>query len=196
MHEELTESYEQLMETNRVIKDKDEKLTYLAYYDVLTNLPNRQLFIDKLDEHIRDNKICTVIYTDVDDFKKINDVHGHNAGDIMLSNFADRLRTFCGDVNFVGRIGGDEFAIILEGNYDERAIIEYVNKIRSLIAEPVSAGGAILHATMSYGIASFPQDGRSSEDLFKCTDVAVFNAKANGKDRPCFYSQYSQYIRR
>lgn len=196
MHEELSESYDQLVETNRVIQEKDEKLTYLAYYDLLTNMPNRQLFLDKLDENIRNNSVCTVIYTDIDDFKKINDTYGHNTGDIMLCAYADRLRAFCGEKNFVGRIGGDEFGFILNGSLSEAELIDYVNKIRAIVAEPVSANGALFRVTLSYGIASYPQDGRTSDEIFKCTDIALFNAKANGKDRPCFFSQQSHYINR
>lgn len=195
MHEELTESYNQIVEANRVMKQKDEKLTYLAYYDVLTNMPNRPLFIDKLDENIENNSAFSVIYADIDDFKKVNDVHGHNAGDVVLCTFADRLRAFCGERDFVGRIGGDEFAIIFKGNHSDVEVNEYVNKIRSIISEPVKVNGTLLNLTMSYGVASYPLDGRSTEEIFKCTDIAVFNAKANGKDRPCFYNRLQQRAR-
>ncbi len=196
MHEELTESYEQLIETNRVIQEKDEKLTYLAYYDVLTSMPNRQLFIDKLEANIANSNPCTIIYSDIDDFKKINDIYGHNVGDAILCAYAERLKTFCTDPNFVARIGGDEFGIILNGSLPEASIINYIEKIRNLISEPVNVNGALFRTTMSYGIASYPQDGRNSVEIFRCTDIAVFNAKANGKDRPCFFSQNSQYIRK
>lgn len=196
MHEELTESYEQLIETNRVIQEKDEKLTYLAYYDVLTSMPNRQLFIDKLEANITNSNPCTIIYSDIDDFKKINDIYGHNVGDAILCAYAERLKTFCTDPNFVARIGGDEFGIILNGSLPEASIINYIEKIRNLISEPVNVNGALFRTTMSYGIASYPQDGRNSVEIFRCTDIAVFNAKANGKDRPCFFSQNSQYIRK
>lgn len=195
MHKELTASYENLIETNRIIQEKDEKLTFLAYYDVLTGMPNRQLFIDKLEDNINKQTPCSVIYIDIDDFKKINDIYGHNVGDAMLMEYADRFKKFCGEVNFVGRIGGDEFGIILNGNLTESAIIEYIDKIRRLITEPVDVNGALFRVTMSYGIASYPQDGRTSVEIFRCTDIAVFNAKANGKDRPCFFSQQSQYMR-
>lgn len=195
MHEELSESYETLMETNRIIKEKDEKLTYLAYYDLLTGMPNRQLFIDKLEDNISKQAPCVVIYTDIDDFKKINDVYGHNVGDAMLIAYAERLKRFCGEINFVSRIGGDEFGIILNGNLNESAVLEYIEKIRGIIAEPVEVNGALFRITMSYGIAFYPQDGRSTVEIFRCTDVAVFNAKANGKDRPYFFSQQSQYMR-
>ena len=195
MNQELTESYENLMETNRIIKEKDEKLTYLAYYDILTGMPNRQLFIDKLEDNIRKQAPCAVIYTDIDDFKKINDIYGHNVGDAMLIAYAERLKRFCGEINFAGRIGGDEFGIILNGNLNESAVLEYIEKIRGIISEPVEVNGALFRITMSYGIAFYPQDGRSTVEIFRCTDVAVFNAKANGKDRPYFFSHQSQYIR-
>jgi len=195
MNKELTESYENLMETNRIIKEKDEKLTYLAYYDILTGMPNRQLFIDKLEDNISKQAPCAVIYTDIDDFKKINDIYGHNVGDAMLIAYAERLKRFCGEINFAGRIGGDEFGIILNGNLNESAVLEYIEKIRGIISEPVEVNGALFRITMSYGIAFYPQDGRSTVEIFRCTDVAVFNAKANGKDRPYFFSQQSQYIR-
>ena len=195
MNNELTESYNQIVEANRIMKDKDEKLTYLAYYDVLTNMPNRQLFISKLEENIKNDTVFTVIYADIDDFKKINDVHGHNSGDVMLCNFAERFRSICGDRDFVGRIGGDEFAVMLKGSYSDVQINDYINRLRSVISEPVAINGALFHLTRSYGVASFPMDARTSEDIFKCIDIAMFNAKAEGKDRPCFYNRLQQTAR-
>lgn len=190
-NEELIASNQHLIETNRVIREKDEKLTYLAYYDVLTGLGNRQLFIDHMDEMIEQEKDepFTIIYFDIDNFKKINDSYGHNAGDAMLSTYADRLRLFCGKSNFVGRLGGDEFAVILKGNQGESNIVNYIENLRASVCEPIQVNNAILQTTMSFGVASYPFDGLSSEDILKSTDIAVFNAKANGKDRTCFYSQ-------
>lgn len=194
---ELVKSNQHLIETNRVIREKDEKLTYLAYYDVLTGLANRQLFIDHMDEMIENDKNTqfTVIFSDIDDFKKINDSYGHNTGDVMLSTYADRLRLFCGKSNFVGKLGGDEFAVIIQGNMNENSVINYIERLRTAVCEPVQANGVMLQASMSFGVASYPNDGISSEDILKSTDIAVFNAKANGKDRTCFYSQ-QQYIQR
>jgi diguanylate cyclase (GGDEF)-like protein len=190
---ELVKTNRTLIETNKVIREKDEKLTYLAYYDVLTGLANRQLFIDHLDEIIEENKNApfTVIYFDIDNFKQINDAYGHNIGDIMLSTYADRLRLFCGQSNFVGKLGGDEFAVIVNGNNSEASIVDYIEKLRTSVCEPVNANGTILQTSMSFGVASYPSDGISSQDILKSTDIAVYNAKANGKDRTCFYSQHS-----
>jgi len=192
MHDELTESYNQIVESNRIMKEKDEKLSYLAYYDVLTNMPNRQLFIDKLEENIENNMTFTVIYADIDDFKMINDMYGHNAGDVMLCAFAERLNEFCGERDFTGRIGGDEFVIILNGIDSDVRVNDYINKIRSLISEPVAVNGTLLHLTMSYGVVSCPLDCRNSEDVLRFIDIAIANAKASGKDRPCFYSRLQQ----
>lgn len=192
MHDELTQSYNHIVESNRIMKEKDEKLTYLAYYDVLTNMPNRQLFIDKLEENIQNNMTFTVIYTDIDDFKMINDMYGHNAGDVMLCAFAERLNQFCSDRDFTGRIGGDEFVIILNGIDSDVKVNEYINRIRSIISEPVAVNGTLLHLTMSYGVVSCPLDCCNSEDILRFIDIAMVNAKSSGKDRPCFYSRLQQ----
>ncbi len=188
---ELMETNRTLTETNRVMREKDEKLTYLAYYDVLTGLANRQLFIDHMDEMIEEDKNTpfSVIFFDIDDFKKINDSYGHNTGDIMLTTYADRLKLFCGKSNFVGKLGGDEFAVIVKGNMSEASIVNYIERLRAAVCEPVQANGVVLQTTMSFGVAIYPNDGINSEDILKSTDIAVFNAKANGKDRTCFYSQ-------
>lgn len=188
---ELVKTNQTLIETNRVIREKDEKLTYLAYYDVLTGLANRQLFIDHIDEIINENKNSpfTVIYFDIDNFKQINDAYGHNAGDIMLSTYADRLRLFCGNSAFAGKLGGDEFAIILNGINTEASVVNYIEKLRHSLCEPVNVNGTMLQTSISFGVASYPSDGISSEDILKSTDIAVYNAKANGKDRTCFYSK-------
>jgi len=173
------------------MREKDEKLTYLAYYDVLTGLANRQLFIEKVDESIQENSKTpfTVIYFDVDNLKQINDSYGHNTGDVMLSTYADRLRLFCGDSDFVAKLGGDEFAVILKGTVTENGVVSYIERLRNAVCKPVQVEGVTLQASMSFGVASYPDNGANSQELLRSTDIAVYNAKANGKDRTCFYSQ-------
>ncbi len=189
--DELERSNKELIDANKAMREKDEKLTYLAYYDVLTGLANRQLFIEKIDESIQENSKTpfTVIYFDIDNFKHINDSYGHNTGDIMLSTYADRLRLFCGDSDFVGKLGGDEFAVILKGNVTENGVVSYIERLRNAVCKPVQVEGVTLQASMSFGVASYPNNGANSQEILRNTDIAVYNAKANGKDRTCFYSQ-------
>lgn len=188
---EMSKNYEQLTETNRIIKDKDEKLSYLAYYDILTGLPNRHLFIDKIDNNILNasNTPFTVISADIDNFKLINNTYGSECGDLLLADYAEKFRTFCGDSIFVGRTGGNEYGFIIQGNMTETNILNYVEKIQNIISEPVQLGNNTISSTASFGIASYPTNAVNSSDMLTCLTSAVSYAKANGKKRPCFYGQ-------
>lgn len=187
MHDDLSESYQQAIENNRLIKEKDEVLSYLAYYDRLTQLPNRQLFMENLEERVKAGSECTVIYVDLDDFKRINDSFGHSTGDELLQEYAKKIEDYCGEESFVAKIGGDEFGIIMRSGYTNDDIINFVNGIGNLLIAPVEIRGDFFRMTASYGAALFPKDARSSEDLFRCAETAMFSAKANGKNQLCFY---------
>ncbi|WP_044976390.1 GGDEF domain-containing protein [Ruminococcus sp. HUN007] len=189
---ELSKSYEQLMETNRIIKDKDEKLSYLAYYDVLTSLPNRHLFIEKMDEAIVNNSNMpfTAILCDIDNFKLINNTYGSSAGDILLATYAEKFKGLCDDNIFLGRIGGNEYGFIMQGNNSEQNILNFIEKVQTVLAEPVQVGSDVISATASFGIASYPTNAVSSSEILTCINSAVSYAKSNGKNRPCFYEQY------
>lgn len=190
--EELSKSYEQLMETNRIIKDKDEKLSYLAYYDVLTSLPNRHLFIEKMDESIVNNANMpfTVILCDLDNFKIINNTYGSSAGDVLLATYAEKFKSLCDDSTFLGRIGGNEYGFIVQGNNSEANILNFIEKIQNILSEPVQIGSDVISSTASFGIASYPNNAVSSSEILTCINSAVSYAKSNGKNRPCFYEQY------
>lgn len=189
---ELSRNYEQLMETNRIIKDKDEKLTYLAYYDVLTSLPNRHLFIEKIDESIANNSNTpfSVILADIDNFKLINNTYGSSSGDVLLASYAEKFKILCGENVFLGRIGGNEYGFILQGNLSEANILNFIEKVQNILSEPVQIGSDIISATASFGIASYPNNALNSSDILNCINSAVSFAKSNGKNRPCFYEQY------
>ena len=189
-NDELKKANEDLIENNRIIREKDQKLIYLAYYDVLTGLANRQLFIEQIDESIeKDNKEpFTVISANIDDFKLINESYGHNAGDIILSTYADRLKQFCGESAFVGKLDGDEFAILLKGESTDAFVLAYIEKLCSAVCAPVIINGNPFNASLSFGVAYYPNDGRNSAEILKSTDFAVNNAKAGGRGRTCFCS--------
>ena len=189
MNAELTESYQQAIEQAHMIEEKDESLKFLAYYDRLTEMPNRQSFIDELDERIGKNSSCTVIYCDIDDFKQINDNFGHNIGDELLIQYSDKLKEYCGDDIFAAKIGGDEYGFILGAGYNAEDVINVVNGIAGIFSTQVNIRGDVFAITASYGAATFPNDSRSSEDLFRCAETAMFTAKAQGKRQLCFYSR-------
>lgn len=189
MHEDLTKSYEQAIENNRIIKEKDEVLSYLAYYDRLTQMPNRHSFMENLEERVASGDDCTIIYIDLDNFKNINDTYGHSLGDELLVSYAKKLENLCGEDNFVGKIGGDEFGIILHSGMSQNDVINFVSSLQSIFGEPVNIRGDVFSITASYGAANFPTDSRSSDDLFRCAESAMFNAKANGKNQLCFYKK-------
>jgi diguanylate cyclase (GGDEF)-like protein len=190
--DELARSYNKLMETNRIIKDKDEKLSYLAYYDVLTSLPNRHLFIEKMDEAIVNNSdmAFTAILCDIDNFKMINSQFGSSAGDVLLATYAEKFKSLCDDSTFLGRIGGNEYGFLIQGNNSEANILNFIEKVQNILSEPVQIGNDVISSTASFGIASYPNNAVSSSEILTCISNAVSYAKSNGKNRPCFYEQY------
>ncbi|MBR6986236.1 MAG: GGDEF domain-containing protein [Ruminococcus sp.] len=187
MHEELTKSYEQAIENNRIIQEKDEVLSYLAYYDRLTQMPNRHSFMENLEERIASGGDCTIIYIDIDNFKIINDTFGHSTGDELLVQYANRIEALCGENNFAAKIGGDEFGIILHSGYSSNDIINFVAQLQSVFSDTINLRGDDFSLTASFGTANFPSDARSTEDLFRAAESAMFSAKANGKNQLCFY---------
>ncbi|MCR5121071.1 MAG: GGDEF domain-containing protein [Ruminococcus sp.] len=188
INDELTDSYEKAVEQANMLKEKDQTLQFLAYYDTLTGMPNRALFIDKLNERLKESRNSTILYIDLDNFRHINDTFGHNLGDDLLKIYAERLNKLCGNDIFAAKIGGDEFGLILGEDY---ALPEMVNSFAGQVArefsEPINIRGDVFSITASFGASNFPNDTRSAEDLFRCAETAMFTAKANGKNQLCFY---------
>jgi len=188
-YQKIIKSNNELIKTNEQLKEKDEKLTYLAYYDILTGLPNRQLFIEKIDEAInfRETTPFTVISANIDNFKNINNEHGNNGGDAVLCSFSKKLQRFCGNSMFLARINGDEFGIIVYGKESEATILNYIEAIREIVAEPIKFQDVKLYVTMSFGIASYPLNASSSTEILKCVNSALSSSKSNGKNNHFFY---------
>lgn len=191
MHAELTKSYEQAIENNRIIQEKDEVLSYLAYYDRLTQMPNRHSFMENLEERVATGGDCTIIYIDIDNFKNINDTFGHSTGDELLVEYSKKIEELCGEENFAAKIGGDEYGIILRSGFSTNDIINFVAQLQNIFAECIILRGDEFSLTASYGAANFPSDARSSEDLFRAAESAMFSAKANGKNQLCFFRRNS-----
>ncbi len=194
-----------------VIRDSTERrrakarIEYLAYYDVLTGLPNRQLFVREVGRAIRNAKqtgqLIALLYLDLDRFKRINDNLGHSVGDALLQNVARRLeqavRPKDKDLSSSGirlreqariaRLGGDEFVVLLSGLSDETQAAGTANRIRDVLAEPLDCGGHRLVVTPSIGIAMYPRDASDIEDLLVKADMAMYQAKDQGRNGYAFF---------
>ncbi len=169
------------------------RVEYLAYHDGLTALPNRSLFSKFLQQNIsqvrRYKKQLAVLFLDLDRFKYINDTLGHEAGDQLLREVASRLRTCLRDSDIVARLGGDEFVILLPELDDEKYIAVVAQKMLSVIAKPFILLSREFRVTASIGISTYPQDGQDEQTLTKNADIAMYQAKQEGKNNFQFYSE-------
>ena len=172
----------------------EERLSFLAQYDVLTGLPNRALFYDRLRQAVvrarREQAMVGLMFLDLDRFKQINDTLGHAAGDRVLKVVADRLKGFLREVDTIARLGGDEFTVIIEGVSDPVQLSGVAEKIRSALSEPVDLNGRDMSVSASIGITLYPRDGEDIEQLIKNADIAMYHAKhRGGRQQFQFYDQ-------
>jgi len=173
---------------NGFIKMKSEKeIEVLAYYDGLTNLPNRILFSDRLNQAInlakRTGNLIGVLFMDLDSFKSINDTMGHGAGDIILKEVAQALEDRLRKTDTVSRFGGDEFLIMLNNIGNPEDIIKVSDDIMEIFTKPFDLNGQEFYITASAGVAVYPIDGEDTETLIKNADIAMYKAKSKGKNQ-------------
>ena len=168
-----------------------DALSWLAYHDELTALPNRANVLDLLDRLLplaREERFeVAVMFIDLDGFKSINDTLGHEVGDEFLRSVADALRASVRSRDTVARFGGDEFVVVLERFRNEANLAAICQKILSLVSRPVMVAGHGVSATPSIGVAMFPRDGEDSASLLRHADLAMYSAKEHGKAGYCFY---------
>jgi len=167
-------------------KRAEEQIEFHAYHDVLTRLPNRKLFTDRLTQNLtharRTGKPLAVMFVDLDHFKTINDTLGHTAGDDLLLEMARRLRGCVREEDTVARIGGDEFTIILsELRYSEDAVT-VAEKIIAAVQKPVTVADMPIEVSASIGIALYPVDGTDPESLLRNADSAMYRSKESGRN--------------
>ncbi|WP_335944192.1 EAL domain-containing protein [Pseudomonas sp. G166] len=170
-----------------------ERVEYLAYHDGLTSLPNRSLFSKMLSQSIseasRYHRQLAVLFLDLDRFKQINDTLGHDAGDKLLQEVAGRLRACLRHSDTVARLGGDEFVILLPELSEDSYVAITAQKILSTIARPFNLQDHEFRVTASVGISLFPRDGLDEQTLKKNADIAMYQAKQQGKNNFQFYSE-------
>ncbi|MCB1774081.1 MAG: EAL domain-containing protein [Gammaproteobacteria bacterium] len=172
-------------------EDANQRIQHMAYHDTLTNLPNRTLLTERIERALvrarRTGQAGALLFLDLDRFKRINDSLGHNVGDRLLIELANRLRQALREEDTVARLGGDEFVVLLEGlgQRHDRAVEkaqEITTKLRGVFNEPFSLQGHTLYVTASIGIVTFPNDGDSVDQLLRHADTAMYHAKGNGRD--------------
>lgn len=173
-------------------KLSEERITYLAYYDALTGLSNRTLFIDHANQALKNHKstetLLAFYFFDIDNFKFINDSLGHTKGDILLQMVGARLKRVMTEVDTVARFGGDEFAILKVDVPNKSAAAEFAQKILDILSQPFHIMGRDLFTTISMGIALSPNDGVTSAELLKNSDMAMYKAKELGRNNYKFYT--------
>lgn len=174
---------------------KDE-LVRQAHHDALTGLPNRFLALDRLKQAIRgaqrDNHRVGTVFLDLDQFKRINDTLGHPIGDQLIVATAERLGRVLRECDTVARLGGDEFLIILPGIRNAIDVETVVEKLYDVLELPLQLGELRLHTSASCGIAVYPEDGASPDDLLRCADAAMYEAKRGGRRCWRYYSSELQ----
>ena len=174
-------------------KAAEERMIYLAQHDILTGLPNRMLFLDRLQQAItyaeRQQTRVAVLFLDLDRFKNVNDTVGHHIGDALLQEAARRIRQCVRSSDTVSRQGGDEFVILLPNLDDLGDIVQVVDKLIESIANPYFFDGHVMHVTTSIGVSVYPQDGSDSEMLIRNADTAMYQAKDAGRNDYRFFTQ-------
>lgn len=170
-----------------------ERLQYLAYNDVLTGLPNRRLFLDRLNTSLsqarRDKHMLAVLFVDLDQFKQVNDTLGHKAGDELLVGVTERMKSCLRESDTLARFGGDEFAVILPVISDAEAANNVARKFLDSYTKPMKINGGVLNVTASMGISIFPNDGEDMDDLLHHADSAMYRIKKAGRNGCLLYTE-------
>jgi len=170
----------------RLAAEMTKELRHMAQHDPLTGLPNRALFSDRVQRELayarRHDGRFAMIFLDLDKFKAINDNYGHAVGDRLLQQVAARLREVVRASDTVGRIGGDEFVVLMGELVAANTALALADKIRQAVRHPYRIDGRELNISCSIGVAIYPDDGDNEVALFKSADEAMYHAKEDGRD--------------
>lgn len=184
-------------------KRKDELIWAQANFDLLTNLPNRRLLEDRVQQamsaSMRSGEHCALMLLDLDQFKRLNDTMGHSVGDAMLVEVARRLEGCVRDDDSIARLGGDEFVVVLRelSSDEDMAAVQaevVAEKIRAELSLPYQLNGAEYHTTPSIGIVTFRGHKDSKETLLTHADTAMYQAKNSGRNATCFFDPSMQAV--
>jgi len=182
-----------LMESEKKLKESMNEIKKFEYYDFLTCLPNRGFMLKKIENILNesdDNTRFSLLFLDLDNFKMVNDILGHDYGDQLLKNIAWELRKCIDSKDIVARLGGDEFLILFTDMWDKYKIEEKARRIINLFSRQWNISGREFFITASAGIVIYPYDGTDLQTLYKNADTAMYQAKESGKNCYLFFSQY------
>ncbi len=172
-------------------KRTEQKIYYLAYHDTLTELPNRRLFMEKLQHAVikakREKTMLGVLFLDLDRFKSINDSFGHEIGDVCLIEAAQRIGSCIASKDILARLGGDEFTVLIPDIRGQEELASLAERIQLSLEEPVQIEDWQYHLSCSIGISIYPEDGHTPDDLLKHADTALYAAKEQGRNGYSFF---------
>ena len=184
-------------------KVAEEKIHHLAFYDILTELPNRQLLLERLERAVNDMQIAqqfgALMFIDLDNFKTLNDTFGHLKGDVLLQQVAERLTACVRQEDTVARLGGDEFVVLIQGlGLQSQVALSkaqvIASKVLSVLGEPYDLAGFEHHSTCSIGVTTFGAQPSSVSDLLKQADLAMYQSKSLGRNMACFFDPHMQTV--
>lgn len=168
------------------VREAERRTRYLAHHDALTDLPNRETFrvaLERAAQRSRESRqTAAVLFIDLDNFKQINDNHGHAAGDRVLQVVALRLRALLRSNDMAARLAGDEFALLLQAPVDEAMVQQLAARLVDQLRQPVDEASESIRARVSVGVALLPQHAQTAEEAMQCADAAMYHAKRLGKD--------------
>ena len=186
----LTQAFEDMA---KKIFDYMEELRKIAYYDPLTGLPNRALLKDRIESAIgfskRNDTKVAVLFVDLDYFKTVNDTLGHEVGDKILVQVANRLRGVFRETDTIARFGGDEFVAVIPNVKDVKDVMRVAERVLKIFNTPFDADGEDVYLSASIGIAMYPENGKDPTELIKNADIAMYKAKSEGKNNFAFFSE-------
>ncbi|WP_299200571.1 diguanylate cyclase [uncultured Amphritea sp.] len=173
------------------LKQANAELEHFAFHDALTGLPNRRLFLDRVEHALalcrRNSSTAALLYMDLNGFKAVNDSLGHEVGDQLLKAVSQRFSRVLRDSDTLARLGGDEFTLLLPGSPSDDDVTAIVKKLTASLIDPFELAGTQIELSNSIGVAFFPQDGANRVELIAAADIAMYAAKKNAETL-CFYS--------
>lgn len=192
LEQRIIERTEEISKKNKQLFTAIKKVKHMAYHDELSGLPNRRLFMEQLtitmEKAQKESHSIAVLFIDLDRFKNINDTLGHEYGDLVLKHISNQMKKNVRKVDTISRQGGDEFTIILNNISNQEEVISLVKQIQTTVSSPFTIKGQELYVSMSIGVALYPRDGNTEDELMKHADMAMYHAKSMGENNYTFYS--------